>query len=661
MKSAFHTFLAELRYERGFSRAYMAEKLGVSQSVYAGYENGSEEPDLSTLERISDVLECSIDALFGRESKKTYPSYVKDNSVLYNAVTEDKSAENPTGSAEKITKDKKDNTGQYKRKLAIGVQDFRFLRERKAYYVDKTQLIEEFLDSWYQVTLVTRPRRFGKTLNMSMLSEFLDCTKDSREIFRGTKINTGEYVQEMNRHPVIFISFLEVKARSAGGLITQLAYTLCREYERYIDAVKEKQPSEDMQRRFLENYDCLRSGTDSDRMRSCIRQAVCDLCMILEACFHEKVFLLLDEYDTPFISASSSGYYDEVRDVLAGMLSSSLKGNPSLDKAMLTGIQRVAKENIFSGLNNLIVCTVKDREYADCFGFTEGETKELLDFCEVEFNAEVKEMYDGYSIGDEELYNPWSVSCYAARRELESYWVNTSENSILKNALKQQGESFASSYRQLIENGSADVEVRLSAAYYEQPDDASLWGLLLNAGMVTVEEKIGEEKLRVRVPNLEVWKAFRELTAFYLQVQESSISRLLYNLTTGDMQSFSDDYKRLLLELPSYYDLKDENSYHMMMLGMCAFLRRDYVVRSNRESGEGRGDILLYSKRHECPDMVLEFKYTKDISEDLDELAAKALEQVREKHYDAEMKGRILYVGIAHCGKNAEIRWIKDN
>ena len=360
-----------------------------------------------------------------------------------------------------------------------------------------------------------------------------------------------------------------------------------------------------------------------------------------------------------FISANSGGYYSEVRDVLAGMLSFALKGNPSIEKALLTGIQRVAKENIFSGLNNLVVCTAADADYADCFGFTEEETRELMEYCGGQFTDEVRDMYDGYRIGDCELYNPWSVSCYCARKRPESYWVNTGENSILKNALAQQRSTFAEKYNTLVEEGKITVKAELSTAYYEKPNDASLWGLLINAGMVTIEERKSEEDFTVRVPNQEVWKAFQELTAFYLQVDEYEIGTMLGYLKTGDIDKFAEAYRKVLLELPSYHDLKDENSYHMMMLGMCTFLRRDYDVRSNRESGSGRGDILLYAKKPSIPNLVLEFKYTKDHSKDLEELATDAVRQIKEKNDCADMQGETVIIGLAHCGKQAAVAWEK--
>ena len=656
MKTKFPEYLAMFRSQRGYTQAQIAEKLKISRSTYANYESGNRSPDLEMLERIGDVLNCSLDELFGRSGNRYDSAYSNSSmsTASVNVVCEEKHPYHVN-----MERKKEAVPGRRKRKLAIGVQDFRFLRERKAYYVDKTQMVPEFLDSWYQVTLITRPRRFGKTMNMSMLAEFLDCTKDSAEIFAGTKISRSEWVSEMNQHPVVFLSFLNVKADSASMMAAQLGGALRGEYERYSPIIKDSSLPEEQKDSFNQIYNSLRSPDDDVESRKSIVNSVAVLCQVLEMYYGKKVYLLLDEYDTPFISANSGGYYDEVREMLTGMMRSALKGNPSIEKALLTGIQRVAKENIFSGLNNLVVCTVKDSDYEDCFGFTEEEVRDLLDYCGVPFTGEVKEMYDGYQIGMTDLYNPWSISCYAARRKLESYWVNTGENSIIKNAMEQRGDSFVRDYNTLIEQGKVEVQAELATAYYEKADDASLWGLLINAGMVTIQEQTDEDHFLVRVPNQEVWKAFRELTAFYLRVEEGHIGTMLYDLEAGKMDRFAEDYQGILMKLPSYHDLKSENSYHMMMLGMCAFMQRHYEVSSNRENGGGRGDIVLRGRKPQYPGMILEFKYTKDESQDLEELALEAISQIKDKRYDAGMDGIVYFIGLAHCGKRAEVRWEK--
>lgn len=548
MKSRFSEYLSRYRALRGYTQSELAKVLGISRSTYANYESGKRSPDLETLEHISDALDCSMDALFGRAA---------DRNVLYTdrVCEERRPYHTDTASGSRTSR-------RMERKLLIGAQDFRFLRERNAYYVDKTQMVEEFLESWYQVTLITRPRRFGKTLNMSMLAEFLDCTKESAGIFEDTKISRSRWAAEMNRHPVVFLSFLNVKASAPDEMLRLLGRAVCSEYRRYYSLISSSALPEEELRQFHEVYSVISSRENAAALKEVIGSSIVVLCNVLELYFGRKVYLLLDEYDTPFISANSGGYYREVRDVLAGMLSFALKGNPSIEKALLTGIQRVAKENIFSGLNNLVVCTAADADYADCFGFTEKETRELLEYCGGQFTDEVRDMYDGYRIGDCELYNPWSVSCYCARKRPESYWVNTGENSILKNALAQQRSTFAEKYNTLVEEGKITVKAELSTAYYEKPNDASLWGLLINAGMVTIEERKSEEDFTVRVPNQEVWKAFQELTAFYLQVDEYEIGTMLGYLKTGDIDKFAEAYRKVLLELPSYHDLKDENSYH---------------------------------------------------------------------------------------------------
>lgn len=642
MKTRFHEYLALFRKQRGYTQAQMAELLEISRSTYTNYESGNRAPDFETLEHIGDILKCSLDELFGRAgtSLEKYPNIIRESTAPYQADAK--------------TQDKKRD-----RKLAIGVQDFRSLRETNGYYVDKTLLIEEFLESGYQVTLITRPRRFGKTLNMSMLAEFLDCAKSSKDVFAGTKISNSYVMREMNEHPVVFLSFLNVKGDTAEEMLYQLTAAVRDEYQRYLHILKSGTLSEEEWKEFNYIYEKLWDMEDGKEAKYCISRSIIVLCKALEACYKKKVYLLLDEYDTPFISANAGGYYHEVRGTLAGMLSSSLKGNPALEKAMLTGIQRVAKENIFSGLNNLVVCTVNESDYSQYFGFTEAETRKLLRYYGMELSDEVKAMYDGYLFGETEIYNPWSVTSCAARKKLDYYWVNTSENSIIRNALESSSDTFISDFKRLITHEMTEVPIEMETSYFEQPDAASLWGLLMNAGMITVVKPFAENLYVVRVPNYEVRKAFQNLTASYMKVEEGYFLRMLLFLEKERMEEFAAEYQQILLELPSYYDLKSENSYHMMMLGMCAFMYKNYEVRSNRESGNGRSDILLCAKKTNLPHMILEFKYTKDETQSLEALAQEAIEQIKVREYDAGMAGEVYYIGLAHCGKKVEVKWEK--
>ena len=377
----------------------------------------------------------------------------------------------------------------------------------------------------------------------------------------------------------------------------------------------------------------------------------------LEKYYQKKVMLFIDEYDTPFIEGHVGGFYDEIKGGLAGLLHNALKLSPSLQYAMLTGIQRVAKENIFSDLNNLIVCTVMDDEYDQYFGFTERETEELLKYYDLLLNDEVKEMYDGYHIGGVEIYNPWSIINYASRKKLIPYWVNTSSNVMIKKAMAKSEESFKEGYETLIKQGYLETQIMMETSFYEQSQTASLWGLFVNAGYLTVEQTMRKNRYRIRVPNEEVQQEFMSLTAYHLQVSESVLDDLFYALETRDRELFENSYRNILKRIPSYHDLKDENSYHMMLLGMSAWLTGEYEIISNREAGSGRCDIILKAKK-DLPSYVIEFKYSKN-KEELESLSDIAIEQIVEKEYDKGLEGKIIYIGLAHCGKDADVKWVE--
>ena len=293
------------------------------------------------------------------------------------------------------------------KKIPIGTKSFSRLVEGNYYFVDKTLMIKEFLDRVTDVTLITRPRRFGKTINMSMMAEFFDITKDSKEIFKGTKIMETPYAAEINQYPTIFISFADAK-RDKETVVSTIRTQIQNQWDKYNFV--------------FENL----KGIDD---------AISFLMERMEDYYGKEVMVFIDEYDTPFVEAHIGGFYDEVRGGLAGLLHNSLKTSTSLKYAMLTGIQRVAKENIFSDLNNLDVYTVIDNDYSEYFGFSIEETKELLEYYDLELNDEVKEMYDGYKMGDKEIYNPWFILNYARRKVLVPYWVNTSANTMLKQAI----------------------------------------------------------------------------------------------------------------------------------------------------------------------------------------------------------------------------------
>ena len=376
--------------------------------------------------------------------------------------------------------------------------------------------------------------------------------------------------------------------------------------------------------------------------------------------------VFIDEYDTPFIEAHVNGFYDEVRSGLSSLLHNALKASTSLQHAMLTGIQRVAKENIFSDLNNLVVCTVKDREYAQYFGFTEEETKTMLEYYGLELNEEVKAMYNGYRFGDEEIYNPWSVLNYASRRALEPYWVNTSSNKMIRKAMEGRDLTFARGYEKLIETGRLETLVRMETSFFEVSSTDSLWGLFVNAGYLTIERVISAfcDGSICACASLirKCSRNSRNLTAMLsecVRIRYLSVKLFDRPCVEQEQQEFeSTATADMLLTLPSYHDLKDENSYHVLFLGMCAWLSNEYDIISNREEGKGRCDIILKAKKEGLASYVLEFKYLKEAdAERLEESAKEAVLQIKEKRYDAELQGRTILIGLAHAGKEVSIEW----
>lgn len=538
--------------------------------------------------------------------------------------------------------------------IPLGVVDYETLKNQNYFFIDKSMMIYDFLMRKSTVTLITRPRRFGKTINMSMMSSFFDITKDSKEIFKDTKIVETEYISEMNQYPTIFISFANAK-NDKWNVVKEIKLQLRKEYDRYAHVFEQKMTV------FEQNeYESLVQGlmTKNDGILDNIIDALSFLMERLEKYYHKKVMVFIDEYDTPFIEAHVGGYYEELRGGLSSLLHNALKTSTSLHYAMMTGIQRVAKENIFSDLNNLVVCTVKDPEYSQYFGFTEEETKQTLEYYDLSFNDEVKSMYDGYHFGEHDIYNPWSILNYASRKVLEPYWVNTSSNTMIKKAISSSDEAFERGYEELIRNGKLETTVKMDTSFFEVNNTENLWGLLVNAGYLTLHKTISiqDSLYIIKIPNQEVQLEFRKLTAYHLKATETDLTVLFNSLKRCKKEDFEDRYRKILLTLPSCHDLKDENSYHMMLLGMCAWLSNEYEVISNREVGKGRCDIILKSKKNQIS-YILEFKYTNDSSVDLKQLAKSAIDQINSRRYNSELSGTVIRIGLAHYQKNVEIEW----
>ncbi|MEF2614379.1 AAA family ATPase [Faecalibacillus faecis] len=543
------------------------------------------------------------------------------------------------------------------KKIPTGIKSFRKLREENYYFVDKTLMIKDFLERGSEVTLITRPRRFGKTINMSMMSEFFDITKNSKEIFKGTKIMDTPYASELNQYPTIFISFADAK-ENKETIVKFLKNQFQLEYSRYNYIFKDMDEYEENDYRIInEGIKNNQNGTLQD-----IEKALIFLMHRLKKYYGKDVVLFIDEYDTPFIEAKTGNFYQEIKGSLATLLRSSLKNSDDLKYAMLTGIQRVAKENIFSDLNNLVVCDVTDQRYASYFGFTNNETQELLEYYGLELNDEVKKMYDGYHIGNQDIYNPWSLLNYADTQKLISFWVNTSANSMIKNALKQADYTFKNQYDKLIKESKLDTYVSMQTSFFEEANNSTLWGLFVNAGYLTVTKEINllKGKYRIEIPNEEVKQEFIKLTEYQLGLSSGTLDTVTESLVNEDQETFLESYQEILM-IPSYHDLEKENSYHMMMLGMCLCLNKDYEIISNREVGKDRDDLILKAKDVKRTSFVLEFKYLKEdkkaLEEALDELSNKAIRQIKENKYDYGLKGKVIYIGLAHHGKNVSVKW----
>ena len=544
--------------------------------------------------------------------------------------------------------------------IPTGVYDYRELKQENYYSVDKTLMIKDFLERKSKVTLVTRPRRFGKTINMSMMSEFFDITKDSKEIFKGTKIMDTPYASELNQYPTIFISFADAK-ENKETIVKYIKTQLQNEYIRYhfiFNQLNELEQNDYLY--ILEGLKNKNNGILND-----VDNAIVFLMRCLKKYYGKDVMLFIDEYDTPFIEAKTGNFYQELKGSLATLLRSSLKNSEDLKYAFITGIQRVAKENIFSDLNNLDVYTVCDREYSEYFGFDSDETKKLLEYYGLELNNEVKEMYDGYHIGNQDIYNPWSIMNYAKRKKLISYWVNTSANSMIKTALKQANYTFKNQYDKLIKDGKLDTYVSMQTSFFEEADNSTLWGLFVNAGYLTVTKEIDllKGKYRIEIPNKEVKQEFIKLTEYQLGLSSGTLDTVTESLAKEDQETFLESYQEILM-VPSYHDLQKENSYHMMMLGMCLCLNKDYEIISNREVGKGRDDLILKAKDEKKTSFVLEFKYLKedkkDLEKALDELSNKAIQQIKDNKYDYGLKGKVIYIGHAHHGKDVSIKWVES-
>lgn len=390
-----------------------------------------------------------------------------------------------------------------KQRIPLGVSEFQEIRKKSYYYVDKTSFIEEILNDGSKVILFTRPRRFGKTLNMTMLREFFDITKENSMLFKGLYIENSDCFSQINSYPTLFFSFRDCKG-NRSEVILGIKLTIIREYLKYRWIEEELSGYE--REKFNRIFHALKDEEATELIY--IRQSISFLMEVLQNYYHKPIVLLIDEYDTPMVEAYIGEYYEDLRGFFTNLFGSALKDNPNLEKGIITGIQRIAKENIFSGLNNLLVCSVTDRHYNSYFGLTSEETKKILDYYELRFTKEVSSMYNGYCFAGVQIYNPWSILNYVYTKELVPAWVNTSSNKLIRKLIRESNTDFKQDFEALVADKTVSVAIDFVTSFWELREAKTLWGLLLNAGYITLKESNTRAIRAIVIPNKEVNSEF---------------------------------------------------------------------------------------------------------------------------------------------------------
>lgn len=546
--------------------------------------------------------------------------------------------------------------------IPVGISDFERIRELGYYYVDKTGLIKTLLQGEMdQVILITRPRRFGKTMVMSMLNSFLDVRKDSRELFEGLEISKETAIcgRWMNQYPTLFLSFKDVDGttfENALNMLKLIISSFCNQYS-YLQLEKNIEQNQ------KEIFDRLKNQTAS---MTDIKGSIVTIMNMLERYYKKPVILLIDEYDVPIAKASSNGYYKEMLEIMKGMLSTALKDNSSLKFAVVTGCLKIAKESIFTGTNNFISDTISSTRYNEYYGFTQQDVDKLLADAEIEEKADlIKEWYDGYNFGEFEVYCPWDVMNYL--RDLQndqnarpiSYWKNTSDNAIIRSFIDYTGASIRKKLEVLIAGGSIRQKIEEDLTYdYLHSSEDNLWSILYLTGYLT---KVGnydtDGQIELRIPNKEIKEIFESTVRKWFEDSTRVMNRkdLFDAVWDKDADKLTKEISTLLRMTISYYDYR-EDFYHAFLAGI--FAGAGYSVESNREHGEGRSDIVIYNDVTGQV-AVFEAKYSRKL-EDLEKDCQKALDQIDTKMYAKEFEDtyeEVLCYGIAFYKKRCLVKY----
>lgn len=541
------------------------------------------------------------------------------------------------------------------RPIAIGVSDFRNIIANNCFYVDKTKFIEELVNDMTAVHLITRPRRFGKTLNLSMLKYFYDIEKntENRKLFDELYISNSLAMSEQGKYPVIFLSFKDVKADSSLEMMENIAILMKNLYDKF-EYIREK-----LNQSNLMEFDEIWLKKDNANLRG----ALLNLCSYLKEYYNQDVILLIDEYDTPMVSAYEHGYYDEIKMFFTTLYGSALKENPALKKAVLTGIMRISKENIFSGLNNVKVNSILEDDFAEYFGITEKEVeKSLIEYGLEERLPEVQKWYNGYIFGGVRVYNPFSITNFLDRKKIMPYWVNTSSNTLINKVLKEASSSIFEELSKLFQRETINKTIDVYSNFNELKNTEQIWYLLTNAGYLTPVEEIDFGKYSIRIPNEEVHYFFeRDFIRNFLGSVDN-FDRTLSYLLEGDFDNFTYELENIMLNSVSCFDFNSnskESHYHVFILGMLLGLRRRYYIHSNREGGRGRYDLVVEPMDKSKNGLVIEFKVAKE-KEELEKASEEALAQIEEKRYYEGLRDRgverIILVGISFYQRDFKLQ-----
>lgn len=541
------------------------------------------------------------------------------------------------------------------RPIAIGVSDFRNIIANNCFYVDKTKFIEELVNDMTAVHLITRPRRFGKTLNLSMLKYFYDIegNTENRKLFDGLYISNSLAIKEQGKYPVIFLSFKDVKALNAKDMFVQLRILISNLFNQYKDI------RDSLDERDKINFERIWYGEEGQNYNDSLKF----LANCLKEYYNQDVILLIDEYDTPMVSAYEHGYYDEIKMFFTTLYGSALKENPALKKAVLTGIMRISKENIFSGLNNVKVNSILEEDFAEYFGITEKEVEEsLIEYGLEERLPEVQKWYNGYIFGGVRVYNPFSITNFLDRKKIMPYWVNTSSNTLINKVLKEASSSIFEELSKLFQRETINKTIDVYSNFNELKNTEQIWYLLTNAGYLTPVEEIDFGKYSIRIPNEEVHYFFeRDFIRNFLGSVDN-FDRTLSYLLEGDFDNFTYELENIMLNSVSCFDFNSnskESHYHVFILGMMLGLRRRYYIHSNREGGRGRYDLVVEPMDKSKNGLVIEFKVAKE-KEELEKASEEALAQIEEKRYYEELRDRgvekIILVGISFYQRDFKLQ-----